>query len=504
MAVVQKIDAILGVQRRDWQKGLKAAGDDVKNFRDTTTGILNDLNAQFGKRSLLGKTMKLLAGGGAIAAVSMAANEFKAMSDKVLEVADSYRKGETSSMEFAAQMIRSIPILGKMTEGFDSLREAITGERFEVEKLESDTKRIDASVKVRNAIINDSKKAIQEWAKEIRKARDEWTLLNTLPQNVPAVKGLIEQKNELADKLRKYQVEAKLIDEKTGGPGELTQTQTRLSVHQRELQPELDRRNAVMKERNAAAAEFNAWKKSNPYVGSDMYSNPKYRSIGSYDRQIADMDAKMRDRENAIADDKAKLTTMQAAERKEFEAYQTWKAQYEKNQAKEGSNAAHKANQDAASKVVNSWIDAYDKMKAAAKEWTEADKKAVHDAAVERQQAAASIVEENRTPMEKYGAELKRLQSLYNSGDLDRKSLGRAAKSAYASLIGSTAGAATATRLMAEEWAAPRTVTASDVPAPLTELANTAQKQLDALLKLVGIAEGNGGTGTTINVVEIP
>ena len=45
--------------------------------------VLSDVKGEFGKSSILGQTLKLAMGGGAIAAIGMAANEFATISGKV-------------------------------------------------------------------------------------------------------------------------------------------------------------------------------------------------------------------------------------------------------------------------------------------------------------------------------------------------------------------------------------------------------------------------------------
>lgn len=502
MAVVQKIDAILGVQRADWKKGLDAAGKDVKDFRQTATGVLNDLNDQFGKKSLLGKTMKLMAGGGAIAAVKMAVTEFKGMADGILNVSDAYRKGDITGGQMLAQMWRQIPVVGTLTEAMDSLRWAITGERAEVEKMEEDAKKMNASVKARQAIIAEEKKALQEWAKEIRKVRDEQTLLNTEPKNRPQVKSIIEQKNELADKFRKYQVDAKIIKD-DGTPGKLTQTENLLRVSRAEIERSQKQRDAVMIERNRVVDEYNDYVKRNKGVGNDLFHSSTGRTIGSYDKQIGEMDQKLKKRRDALLPAEVHLTAMQSMAKKEYEAYQTWKKQYETNIQKEQAETAHKANVDKVKSVVLSWKNGYAAIQDAAKKFTEADKKAVHEAAVERKKEADKVRDAVKTPMDRYGEELKRLKGMYDAGDIDKATFGKAAKGAYGDLLKATA--VNHQRLTAEELIFSHTVTASDMPDAMNQLNATAKAQLDALLKLVdqGKQPEQKGSGNILKTMAL-
>src|SRR4051812_33149836 len=64
------------------KNSLKELRDDVKKTRSS----LDDLKDAFGKNSALGKTLKIAAGGGAIAGLTMAAKSVGEIGDKLAEV----------------------------------------------------------------------------------------------------------------------------------------------------------------------------------------------------------------------------------------------------------------------------------------------------------------------------------------------------------------------------------------------------------------------------------
>ncbi len=131
------------------------------------------LNAEFGKKSVLGQSLKLAAGGGAIGGVALAVGKFQELAGSVEDLATAFRKGDQSASEIWGGFLRGVPILGGMVKGFDSLREAVTGEAAAMAKDAEYVKASEDSLKRQVEIVEHGKKAAMEWAEIIGKLREE-------------------------------------------------------------------------------------------------------------------------------------------------------------------------------------------------------------------------------------------------------------------------------------------------------------------------------------------
>lgn len=126
--------AKLGFDTTAWTSGANRAGQELDKLGKKSKGFFADLKKDFGKGSMLGQSLKLLAGGGAIAGVGLAARELANLGATIEEMSIQMRSGQKSFREFTEEGIRSIPILGNVTKFFDGLREAITGEKYAIDK----------------------------------------------------------------------------------------------------------------------------------------------------------------------------------------------------------------------------------------------------------------------------------------------------------------------------------------------------------------------------------
>ncbi len=205
MAIFASLIARLGFDTKDWTKGGQQAQRDLDALNKKTKGFFGDLKSQFGKGSLLGQSTKLLVGGGAIAGVNMAAKEFEALSGKISEMADAYRKGETSGKEMIGEILREIPILGHITKGFDALRNAITGENVAIENANELARESEKLWDQHKKRLDDNKQATIEWSKEIDGLRLRLRLASAAPGDKAAVEKSMGIEQQLADAKKKYE-----------------------------------------------------------------------------------------------------------------------------------------------------------------------------------------------------------------------------------------------------------------------------------------------------------
>ena len=114
--------------------------------------LLSDMSEGFGKvdkatakaAMTLKDFMKILKGGGMIAGIGLAANMFRHWAGEIEEVATKMRETGSSSGDMGRELIRTIPVFGAVVKGFDSISEAITGEKSFVKSIEDASAALDA------------------------------------------------------------------------------------------------------------------------------------------------------------------------------------------------------------------------------------------------------------------------------------------------------------------------------------------------------------------------
>jgi hypothetical protein len=496
MAVFGAMNAILGVNNSQWKTGFAEARAEVDKTSAKTKGFFKDLASQAGKNSDLGKTLKLLSGGGAIAGFGLAAKEFEGLTEKILEVSEAARKGDTSFNQAFADIIREIPILGNLTKGFDNLRYAITGEMAVLKQLEAENKATQEQWKVHISRLDEAKHVTMEWRKEIEKLRDEWALLSASPNTIGQTKAGIDAKNALSALRDKYEKDAGFVDEKTGGPGTLL-------LKMKEVE-EAEKRATKLKaaidtaKQAAAAATVEAdkarydqrlgignWGDKEAIWNEEAKINKVKEANDAYNAQVG-----------VINKLKFELGDLQRIADAAKTQYDTARGQAVQNEARKMADAVRKDNEPdrkaAQKELEETWKGV--------QEWWKSQTQSVTKAIEVAHQSIAKAVESEikegeritramRTPQEVFADQLKDLQHLRDLRVISPEIFARAGDSAFAELMRSTTyNPFRDVRIQAEELMLGKKVTAGDVPQPLNELAQTAKAQLDELKKANRIA----------------
>lgn len=101
----------------------QAAKSGSSSFKSALAGI----KGEFGKSSAFGQALKLAAGGGAIAALGLAASKFKEISTSIADMATQAQLGKQSYSDMALKIGLSLPVIGDVAQGFLSLGKAALG-----------------------------------------------------------------------------------------------------------------------------------------------------------------------------------------------------------------------------------------------------------------------------------------------------------------------------------------------------------------------------------------
>lgn len=276
-------------------------------------GFFSELNSTFGKRSVMGKALKIAAGGGAIGALGMAASEFNNLAKSVESFSVAMSQGGDEWKSALGDMLASVPILGKVGEGFYHLWNAMTG-RAAVSAASADAAKTVAEIKdLWTKISENTDRATASAAEYSREVRNHIALLG--------LKG-IDRAMELSRQEEKTKVEDVKKDREAS------------SAKDKELVNK--RAELIKKMRNEAKAlgvEFgdnaplNAQKFDTPLLGgsymqvTDLKAVAKFRaSYAWYAGEIEGIDqnlAASRDKTNAAAESQiADAARKGAADRK--------------------------------------------------------------------------------------------------------------------------------------------------------------------------------------------
>ena len=137
MAKIQALGAKGYLDPTQTERGIAAVKKQIEDLGKSGSGgggFFKSLKGQLGEESDLGNFGKLLKGAGAVAGVTMVSRAIKDAADKAAELRQQYERGEISATQMAGGLARSLPVLGDMTQAFDSIRELITGENAEINK----------------------------------------------------------------------------------------------------------------------------------------------------------------------------------------------------------------------------------------------------------------------------------------------------------------------------------------------------------------------------------
>lgn len=115
-------------QESAFKKRLDGFARSVNQPTSSAGGSFGSLSRGFGGGSGVGSIGKILAGGGAVAGVTILSREITQAATTVGEYRRAYKAGEMSARDLAAESARAVPVLGDMIKAFDSIGQAFSDE----------------------------------------------------------------------------------------------------------------------------------------------------------------------------------------------------------------------------------------------------------------------------------------------------------------------------------------------------------------------------------------
>lgn len=427
MAIIGAITALFKAETSSWTKGCNQAGQDLDKLNKKSKGFFKDMKSQFGKGSLLGQSLKLAAGGGAIAGLTMALHEIGAMADKIIDIKAQFKAGTITAGELTDQLLKTLPVFGAMYEDALKIREIFTGEEAAAAEM----------FKKRNAAnlqgVSLGEKTI-ELAKRLKAAQHDVTVefleqRRAQMQQLGAIgktglsKTIYDAANQAGDTSRGID---KTIQSKFGE--EFKEAKKQYESTGGALDALGDRYDAARSKLQSMTKGTAAYAKQQDVVNQlhDQYDTVKKTYSSAYNNYMRVKDAQAQ-------------ATATAAPNKKL------------------------ATSIAVSTVLQDMVDK-------GKEFSEAQK-----------EQGKALTEAFESPMEKYRKAMTDLQYQFRAKNISKETLARGAFDAYDKLQQSIP-TIDLSRNKGEEIDGHKSVTEADIPQPIMKLPQIAQAQLDAIL----------------------
>lgn len=133
------------------------------SFFEKVGDSLKNLKKVAGEESTLGGLGKLAVGAGAVAGFTVVGRALADASAKAIELKEAFKDGSISAGQFADELAKGIPIIGKFWEFGRNIRELITGE-------EAEQKKFNAAMDAGAAAMSKLETTTRSWRKELEEA----------------------------------------------------------------------------------------------------------------------------------------------------------------------------------------------------------------------------------------------------------------------------------------------------------------------------------------------
>jgi hypothetical protein len=250
MALVGSVTARFASQTAEYSKGIDTARAKTNGFyRDVTQGakesqkasqgFLKDLSGSFGRGSDFTKILKTLAGSGAVMGLNLLAKEALHFSEKMKDVAEASTKGADEQARSYAELLKSVPIVGKIGEALANIYDVASGTSAYVAELkhatdeqEKYTEWLKASSKAAKEFHADASKSLADIASKVKEST-----LNGLPLKIFQIdEKEVAAFNEIQSKLDKF----------TSSPEVTSELNNILKSKNADLQKQYDIRNNLL------------------------------------------------------------------------------------------------------------------------------------------------------------------------------------------------------------------------------------------------------------------
>ena len=169
----------------------RQARQEFSSFKST----VDSLKKTIGTRSLLKDTLEIVRGGGTVAGAVLAARTIQDVAEKANDMADQVRRGQMSIRDMIGETARAIPVLGDFARAFDEIGSG--GERRELERVNTLVDLMKGATEAARSAREELKKSgMSDFDVRLKEIRDETN---------KTVAALMKQEQAAADLARTIQ-----------------------------------------------------------------------------------------------------------------------------------------------------------------------------------------------------------------------------------------------------------------------------------------------------------
>jgi hypothetical protein len=165
MTTIAEYGVKLGLERSDINERIDS---ELGRTGRKVEGFFDGLKAKFGRRSILGETGELLAGGGVVAGFSMLGNVLSDATAKAVELKDALKDSDKNAADIIDEFAKGLPIIGGFYRTGSNIRELFTGEKAAVREANEEIKRQDAYFESMRRGADSFRKAVDDAETRIR------------------------------------------------------------------------------------------------------------------------------------------------------------------------------------------------------------------------------------------------------------------------------------------------------------------------------------------------
>jgi hypothetical protein len=160
-------------QSRAELRKLRTDSDGAVKGIGSVQGALSSLKSGAGRGSELDELGKTLRGAGAVAGLTLMGEAVKGVAENAVKLKEEFQKGELSATGLGVKLAEGVPVIGNFVTAGQSIRELFTGEQAQIDHINESIKTGNEEMEARVAAQKVSIEGARSLAEETRKVTNE-------------------------------------------------------------------------------------------------------------------------------------------------------------------------------------------------------------------------------------------------------------------------------------------------------------------------------------------
>lgn len=186
----------------------------AESKRQSDLGVVGRLKEGLGGRSDLKDVFEILRGGGAVAALSLGGQALNDSVKSVIQLRSEFDAGKISAGELSDKLAGSIPIYGQIWQAGRGIRELLTGQQSDIDRINQEHEETNKYLEARVALQKVSRDADEKHLEIVRQLRNETLLLSTPESGRDALAAQFNNTQKLNEANERLKTQLAAIEEK--------------------------------------------------------------------------------------------------------------------------------------------------------------------------------------------------------------------------------------------------------------------------------------------------